>query len=75
MARTDFDYTLLRGNSENGVRIRTLFDHLTGPISARILEIGVGGGDSTEEIARRFGQVTCLDLSRVNLDVTTTRAH
>lgn len=62
-----FDYSALRGSPETALRVsvveRGLDRNRPRGGEERVLEVGVGGGDVTEMLARRYGDVTVVDVS------------
>ena len=62
--RSTFDYTQLKGIPEVALRVQMLHDRLgelSGETQPDILEIGLGAGDVTLMLARRFDHLTCID--------------
>ncbi|MBW1783674.1 MAG: class I SAM-dependent methyltransferase [Deltaproteobacteria bacterium] len=59
-----FDYFTIQGIPEQVLRVELLEGRLSELSKAedpRILEIGIGNGDVTQMLTRRFNQVTCID--------------
>lgn len=61
----DYDYSKIQGLPEVDIRISLLMERLRNCVSSRasrILEVGIGAGDVTIELAGAFSNVTSVDM-------------
>lgn len=71
-----FDYSTIKEIPEVMLRLEMLeqrLDTLTNGEPRRMLEIGLGAGDTTLMLARRFRDVTCLDADETNSNLVLSR--